>query len=99
MSKYSEMTDEQYFAAQNEFMEKYKAPACEPIEVLDLVMRREFAEAILSGEKKVEVRNGSEHYFNRLTDKKVNQWMTNIVMSQVWIWSLSMSLCVQQDLY
>ena len=46
MSKYSEMTDEQYFAAQNEFMEKYKAPACKPIEVLDLIMRREFAEAI-----------------------------------------------------
>lgn len=76
MSKYSEMTDEQYFAAQDEFMEKYKAPACEPIEVFDLIMRREFAEAILNGEKKVEVRNGSDHYFNRLTDKKVDQWMT-----------------------
>ena len=76
MSKYSEMTDEQYYATQDEFMEKYKAPACEPIEVLDLIMRREFADAILNGEKKVEVRNGSEHYFNRLTDKKVNRWMT-----------------------
>ena len=85
MSKYSEMTDEQYFAAQDEFMEKYKAPACEPIEVLDLIMRREFAEAILNGEKKVEVRNCSDHYFNRLTDKKVNQWMTELAMSQIWI--------------
>lgn len=76
MSKYTEMTDEQYFAALNEFMEKYKAPACEPIEVLDLIMRREFAEDILNGEKKVEVRNCSNHYFNRLTDKKVDRWMT-----------------------
>lgn len=77
MSKYSEMTDEQYFAAQDKFMEKYKAPECEPIEVLDLIMRREFAEEILSGKKKVEVRNYSDHYFNRLTDKKVSQWMTD----------------------
>ena len=76
MSIYSEMTDEQYFAAQDEFMKKYKAPACESIEVLDLIMRREFAEAILNDEKKVEVRNCSEHYLNRLTDKKVDKWMT-----------------------
>lgn len=76
MSKYSEMTDEQYYTAQDKFMEKYKAPACEPIEVLDLIMRREFAEAILRGEKKVDVRQGSEHFLNRLTDKKVDQWMT-----------------------
>ena len=76
MSKYAEMTDEQYFAAQDEFIEKYRAPQCEPIEVLDLIMRREFAEEILSGKKKVEVRQGSDFYLNRLTDKKVDKWMT-----------------------
>lgn len=76
MSKYDSMTDEQYFAAQDEFMEKYDAPRCKPIEVLDLIMRREFAEAILRGEKKVEIRQGSEHYMNRLTDKTVDAWMT-----------------------
>ena len=76
MSKYTDMTDEQYFAAQDEFIEKYRAPQCEPIEVLDLIMRREFAEEILSGEKKVEVRQGSDFYINRLTDKKVDKWMT-----------------------
>ena len=76
MSKYTEMTDEQYFAAQDEFIEKYRAPQCEPIEVLDLIMRREFAEEILSGKKKVEVRQGSDFYLNRLTDKKVDKWMT-----------------------
>jgi hypothetical protein len=76
MSKYTEMTDEQYFAAQDEFMKKYGTPKCEPIEVLDLIMRREFAEAILSGEKKVEIRQGSDFYLSRLTDKKVDKWMT-----------------------
>lgn len=75
MSKYTEMTDEQYFAAQDEFEKKYGAPQCEPIQVLDLIMRREFAEEIVKGEKKVEIRKGSVHYFNRLTDKTVNKWM------------------------
>ncbi len=76
MSRFTEMTDEQYFAAQDEFIEKYHAPICEPIEVLDLIMRREFAEAIIKGEKKVEIRQGSDFYMNRLTDKKVDKWMT-----------------------
>ena len=69
------MTDVEYFAAEDEFMEKYNAPKCKPIEVLDLIMRREFAEEILSGEKKVEIRKCSDHYFNRLTDKNVDAWM------------------------
>lgn len=76
MSKYDSMTDEQYFAAQDEFMEKYDAPRCKPIEVLDLIMRKEFAEAILRGEKKVEIRQGTNHYHNRLIDKTVDAWMT-----------------------
>lgn len=75
MSKYIEMTDEQYFAAQDEFEKKYGAPKCEPVQVLDLIMRREFAEEIVKGEKKVEIRRGTDHYFNRLTDKYVSQWM------------------------
>ena len=76
MSKYTKMSDEQYFAAQDEFMEKYGAPRCEPVQVLNLIMRKPFAEAILKGEKKVEVRAFSDHYFDRLTDKKVDKWMT-----------------------
>ena len=76
MSRYTEMTDEQYFAAQDEFIEKYRAPQWEPIEVLDLILRKENAEEILSGEKKVEVRKCSDFYLNRLTDKKVDKWMT-----------------------
>ena len=76
MSRYTEMTDEQYFAAKDKFINKYGAPMCAPIEVLDLIMRREFAEEILSGEKKVEFRKCSDFYMNRLTDKKVDMWMT-----------------------
>lgn len=70
------MSDEQYFAAMDEFMEKYGAPKCEPVQVLNLLMRKPFAEAILKGEKKVEIRAFSDHYFDRLTDKKVDKWMT-----------------------
>ena len=70
------MTDEQYFAAMDEFIEKYKAPQPEPVAVLNLLMRKPFAEAILKGEKKVEIRAFSDHYFNRLTDKVVDKWMT-----------------------
>lgn len=75
MNKYAEMTDEQYFAAKDEFLAKYQVPEPKGIEVLDLIMRKEYAQAILSGEKKVEIRNFSEHYLNRLTDKAVCAWM------------------------
>ena len=74
--KFDDMTDEQWTAAYDAFVEKYSAPEPEPIQRFNLIMRREFAEAILRGEKKVEVRAFSDHYFSRLTDKKVDQWMT-----------------------
>ena len=76
MSKYTAMTDEQYFDALDEFLEKYEAPQPEPVRVLNLIMRKPFAEEILRGEKKVEIRAFSDHYFDRLTDKKVDKWMT-----------------------
>lgn len=75
MSRFTEMTDEQYFAAMDEFIEKYQAPMPEPVKVLNLIMRKPFAEDILKGKKLVEVRAFSDHYFNRLTDKKVDKWM------------------------
>lgn len=76
MSKYTEMTDEQYFAAMDEFFNATQAPMPEPVKVLNLLMRKEFAEAIIKGEKKVEIRAFSDHYFGRLTDKTVDKWMT-----------------------
>lgn len=69
------MTDEQWIAAFDEFIKKTGAPEPEPIPVLNLIMRREFAEQIVKGEKKVEVRAFSDHYYDRLTDKKVDKWM------------------------
>ena len=75
MSKYDSMTDEQYYAAMDEFTAKYQAPVPKPIEVFDLIMRKEYAKAILSGEKKVEIRKWSDRYMSRLTDKAVDAWM------------------------
>ena len=75
MSKYDSMTDEQYFAAMDEFTTKYQAPLPKPIEVFDLIMRKEFAKEILSGKKKVEIRKCSDRYMSRLTDKAVDAWM------------------------
>ena len=74
MSKYDSMTDEQYFAAMDEFTTKYQAPLPKPIEVFDLIMRKEFAKEILSGKKKVEIRKCSDRYMSRLTDKAVDAW-------------------------
>lgn len=76
MRKYTSMTDEQYFAAMDEFIEKFQAPLSKPVRVLNLLMRKPFAQEIINGTKKVEVRAFSEHYFDRLTDKKVDKWMT-----------------------
>lgn len=76
MSKYTEMTEEQWNAAYEEFIEKYHAPQQESIKVLDLIMRKENARDILTGSKKVEIREWSEFFQNRLTDKNVDEWMT-----------------------
>lgn len=76
MSKYTEMTDEQYFSAMDEFIEKFHAPQPEPVKILNLILRKPFAIEMLNGTKKVEVRAFSDHYFDRLTDKKVDKWMT-----------------------
>ncbi len=76
MSKYDSMTDEQYYAAMDEFITKYQVPQPKPIEVFDLIMRKEFAKEILSGEKKVEIRDCSDRYVSRLTDRAVVAWMT-----------------------
>ena len=71
------MTDEQYFAALDEFVEKFQAPMPAPVKVLNLLMRKPFALDIIKGKKKVEIRAFSDHYFDRLTDKKVDRWMTD----------------------
>lgn len=52
------------------FFEKYpEVKRSENIKCLDLLLKKEFAEAIIKGEKTVEFRNYSKHYQDRLYDK------------------------------
>lgn len=66
-----EITQEQWDKEHEAFMAKYPdLPLPEPIPCLDLIMKREWAEKILTGEKKVEFRDYTEHYAKRMFDKK-----------------------------
>lgn len=47
----------------------------EPIESLNLIMRKEFAQQIIDGMKKVEFRAYSDNYVSRLYDKDVLKFM------------------------
>lgn len=59
-------------AEKKAFFEKYPhVKRSEPIKVLNLIMKKEFAEAILKGEKTVEFRAYSQHYSDRLYDKNL----------------------------
>ena len=58
--------------ARKQFFEEHPdCPRPKPVECLNLIMRREFAEEILAGTKKVEIRSYSQHYCDRLYDKDV----------------------------
>jgi len=71
--------DAQAKAERAAFFAKYpECPISDEIECLNLIMKREFAEAILRGEKTVEYRSYSQHYCNRLFDKKVQAYEPNI---------------------
>ena len=50
-------------------------PEPEPIERLELVMKRSNALAIISGEKRVEFRAYTQHYVNRLYDKATENYV------------------------
>ena len=66
-------SDQQIFdEARRKFFEEHPdCPKPKPIECLNLIMRREFAEEILAGTKTVEVRSYSKHYAERQYDKDV----------------------------
>lgn len=76
MSRFDNMTDEQWGAEWQAFNQKYGAPMVETVECLNLILRKEFAEAILREKKKVEIRWFNDHLAKRLTDKNVDAWMT-----------------------
>ena len=73
---FSKMTDEQFMAAREKFFAEHKeAPKAKDVECLNLIMRKEFAEQILAGTKKLEYRAYSEHYVSRLVDKDVCEYI------------------------
>lgn len=68
----SNLTDKEWLEAEKVFFENHPdAPKAKEVECLNLIMKKEFAEQILSGEKKVEFRTFSEHYVKRLYDRDV----------------------------
>lgn len=57
------------------FFEKYpEVKRSENIKCLDLLLKKEFAEAIIKGEKTVEFRDYSKHYQDRLYDKALLEY-------------------------
>lgn len=66
-----------YAAAKRHFFESHpEAPTAKDVECLNLIMRREYAEQILAGTKKLEFRSYSEHYVKRLIDKSVADYIS-----------------------
>lgn len=67
---------EEHKRKREELLSKYpNYQDAKPIKVLNLIMKKQFAEAIIRGEKKVEVRSYSSHYVDRLLDKDVCDFM------------------------
>ena len=58
------------------YKENPSCPISEDIESLNLVMKREYAEAIKNGTKTVEFRAYSPHYCGRLYDKNVEHYLS-----------------------
>lgn len=69
-------TSEEYAAARDKFFESHPdAPEAKDVECLSLIMRREYAEQILRGEKPLEFRQYSEFYVKRLIDPDVADYI------------------------
>jgi hypothetical protein len=69
-------TADEYAAARDKFFESHPdAPEAEDVECLSLIMRREYAEQILRGEKPLEFRQYSEFYVKRLIDPDVSDYI------------------------
>ena len=68
---------EEFAEARAEFFNVTRpdAPIARDVECLNLMMKREFAEQILAGTKKLEFRAYSEHYVKRLIDPAVSDYI------------------------
>jgi len=62
-------------AERKAWCDTHGVPMPEPIESLDLILKKEFALQILKGEKNVEFRSMTQHYMNRLFDKKLGDFL------------------------
>lgn len=69
-------TAEEFAQAREEFFNAHpEAPIARDVECLNLIMKREFAEQILAGTKKLEFRAYSDHYVKRLIDPEVADYI------------------------
>jgi hypothetical protein len=69
-------TDEEFFAAQEEFYKKHpEVPRAKEIECLNLIMKKEYAQQIVEGTKKLEFRNYTDFYTKRLVDEDVARYI------------------------
>jgi len=76
MSNLTFKNAEEYGAAMKEFFESHPdAPIPDDIDSLDLIMRKEYAEEILRGEKPLEFRPYSKFYVRRLVDQEANNYI------------------------
>jgi hypothetical protein len=71
------MTDQEFQKMWDELKAKYPdAPLkAKPVECLNLIMRKNYAQAIVDGKKKVEFRAVSNHYYERLNDKDMLKFL------------------------
>lgn len=76
MKNFDFKTDEEFFAAREEFYKTHPdAPIAEDIECLSLIMKKEYALQILAGTKKLEFRSYSKFYTSRVIDKRVADYV------------------------
>ena len=78
-------------AERKAWCDAHGVPMPEPIETLDLIMKKEFALQILKGEKNVEFRSVTQHYQSRLFDKKLGAFLdkhtdNEEIMGQCGMW-------------
>ena len=75
MNKYK--TKEEFFAARQQFFQTHPdAPIAKDVECLNLIMKREYAEQILAGTKKLEFRAFSDFYIKRIIDEASSQYIS-----------------------
>lgn len=76
MSNKNFKSAEEYAAACEKFFEDHpEAPIAKDVECLSLIMKREYAEQILAGTKKLEFRSYSNFYVKRLIDPEVSDFI------------------------